>query len=52
MNNEKPTRRDFLKTSAAGIAAITLVSQFDKNEKIFAETIELNEKPFQNCKIK
>ncbi|HVE60060.1 MAG TPA: amidase [Pyrinomonadaceae bacterium] len=43
MKTEKTTRREFLKTGAAGIAAISIVSQLDKNEKISAQTFDLNE---------
>jgi anaerobic selenocysteine-containing dehydrogenase len=43
MKNQKTTRREFLKTSAAGIAAIGIVSQIDLNEKTSAATVELDE---------
>ena len=43
MSNHKTTRREFLKTSAAGIAAIGIVSQIEMNVKSLAASLELNE---------
>ncbi len=39
----KTTRREFLKTGAAGIAAIGIVSQIDINSKTHAASLELDE---------
>ncbi|MCY7347669.1 MAG: amidase [Pyrinomonadaceae bacterium] len=44
MKNEKSSRREFLKLSAAGIAALGLVKKATAGENVFAETtLELNE---------
>jgi len=44
MKNEKQSRREFLKLSAAGVAVLSLVKKTDAGENVFVETqIELSE---------